>query len=172
MTTLTPNSILNDRFIVRFNQRKERGSSKLPSLGSLSVPFARLALFVVYFWFGLLKLVGVSPAGPLVVALWQKTIPFIPLHAFMMLFASYEMLIGVLFLIPRLERLAIGLLLLHVSTTVLPLILLPGIVWQMFLVPSLEGQYIIKNIVIIALALSIGASLNQSREGERVPSRY
>ena len=172
MTTLTPNSILNDRLIVRFNQRKERGWSNLPSLRNLSVPFARLALFVVYFWFGALKLVGVSPAGPLVVALWQKTIPFIPLDAFMMLFASYEMLIGVLFLIPRLERVAIGLLLLHVSTTVLPLILLPGIVWQMFPVPSLEGQYIIKNIVILALAMSIGASLNQAREDQLVPSRY
>jgi uncharacterized membrane protein YkgB len=125
----------------------------------LNVPFARFALFVVYFWFGALKILGMSPAGPLVTALWLKTI----------LFASYEMLIGILFLIPRLERLAITCLLLHVCTTVMPLILLPGIVWQMFLVPSLEGQYIIKNIVIVALALSIGASLRARRESEPVP---
>jgi len=121
----------------------------------MNVRLARVALFVVYFWFGVLKLAGVSSAGPLVTALWQKTIPFIPLDVFMVLFSCYEMLIGVLFLIPALKRLAIGLLLLHVSMTVLPLALLPDIVWKMFLVPSLEGQYIIKNIVMVALALSL-----------------
>lgn len=125
----------------------------------LTLPFARFALFVVYFWFGVLKLLGVSPAGPLVTALWHETIPFIPLDNFMMLFALYEMLIGIMFLIPRLERVAIASILLHVFTTCMPLVLLPHIVWQMFMVPSLEGQYIIKNIVVLALALSIGASL-------------
>jgi uncharacterized membrane protein YkgB len=118
-------------------------------------PLGRLALFIVYFWFGVLKVFGVSPAGPLVTALWLKTISFIPLEKFMLLFACYEMLIGILFLIPRLERLATASLLVHVCTTCMPLVLLPHIVWQMFMVPSLEGQYIIKNIVVVALALSI-----------------
>jgi uncharacterized membrane protein YkgB len=169
MTTRDLNATTVDRIIARFNPRYEGDAGFLSSVHHLNVPFARFALFVVYFWFGALKLLGMSPAGPLVTALWVKTIPFIPLNKFMMLFASYEMLIGILFLIPRLERLAITCLLLHVSTTVMPLILLPGIVWQMFLVPSLEGQYIIKNIVIIALALSIGASLRARRESEPVP---
>jgi uncharacterized membrane protein YkgB len=170
MTTRHPDSPTVDRIIVRFNPRSEGDSGFLSSVHHLNVPFARFALFVVYFWFGALKLLGMSPAGPLVTALWLKTIPFIPLNKFMILFASYEMLIGILFLIPRLERLAIACLLMHVSTTVMPLILLPGIVWQMFLVPSLEGQYIIKNIVIVALALSIGASLRARRESQLVPA--
>jgi uncharacterized membrane protein YkgB len=135
----------------------------LLAFNAMNMPFARLALFVVYFWFGILKMIGVSPAGPLVSALWMKTIPFIPLPMFMVLFSAFEMLIGVLFLVPRLERPAIGLLLLHISMTVMPLVLLRGIVWQNFMVPSLEGQYIIKNIVIVALALSIGTKLQPSR---------
>ena len=73
------------------------------------------------------------------------------------------MLIGVAFLIPGLERLAIALLIPHMITTVLPLILLPSITWQSFLIPTLEGQYIIKNIVIIALASALAAHLHPMR---------
>ena len=168
MTIRDLNATTIERIIVGFNARYEGAAGFLSSLHHLNVPFARFALFVVYFWFGALKIFGVSPAGPLVTAMWLKTVPFIPLDKFMILFASFEMLIGILFLIPRLERLAITCLLLHVCTTVMPLILLPGIVWQMFLVPSMEGQYIIKNIVIVSLALSIGASLRARAESEPV----
>jgi uncharacterized membrane protein YkgB len=41
-----------------------------------------------------------------------------------------------------------------------PLVLVPEYTWQSFLVPTLEGQYIIKNMVIIAVAIGI-ASLTQ-----------
>jgi uncharacterized membrane protein YkgB len=37
----------------------------------------------------------------------------------------------------------------------LPLLLLPTLTWQSLLIPTLAGQYIIKNIVIVALALSV-----------------
>jgi uncharacterized membrane protein YkgB len=117
--------------------------------------FARLAIFIVYFWFGILKLFGQSPADPLVKSLLEKTLPFISFQNFIVLFALFEMLIGVLFLIRGAERLAVALLVVHLITTVLPLILLPQIAWQGFLVPTLEGQYIIKNVLIIALAFVI-----------------
>jgi uncharacterized membrane protein YkgB len=130
------------------------------SLRRMNAPFARLAIFVIYFWFGILKMIGVSAAGPLVSAMWSKTVPFIPLPTFMVLFSAYEMLIGILFLIPRMERHAIGLLLIHICTTAMPLVLLPGVVWQAAMVPTMEGQYIIKNVVIVALALSIGTSMH------------
>jgi uncharacterized membrane protein YkgB len=42
-----------------------------------------------------------------------------------------------------------------------PLVILPNETWQKTLVPTLEGQYIIKNLVIIALALVIGAHLSK-----------
>jgi uncharacterized membrane protein YkgB len=125
----------------------------------LEVPLARTAIFVVYFWFGFLKLLGVSPAGPLVQALFEKTIWFMHFSTFYLLFSLFEMLIGILFLVRGLERLAIFLLSLHLVTTVLPLFLLPQIAWQGFLVPTLEGQYIIKNILIAAIAVVVGSKL-------------
>ena len=126
----------------------------------LEVPLAKFAIFVIYFWFGLLKLLGVSPAGPLVETLFQKTLEgFIAFPVFYMAFALFEMAIGVLFLIPRLERVAILLIALHLVMIVLPLFVLPHITWQSFLVPTLEGQYIIKNILIAAAAVVVGSKL-------------
>lgn len=132
-------------------------------LTSLSGPLARLALFTVYFWFGILKVIGASPANPLVANLLERTLPFITFPVFIIFFGLYEMLIGILWLIPRGERVAIALLVPHLITTVLPLILLPGVTWHAPFVPTLEGQYIIKNIVIVALAVAIGAHLRPIR---------
>lgn len=128
-------------------------------LRTYSIPLARLSLFAVFFWFGVLKTFGMSPANPLVENLLHRTLPFVTFEQFIFFFGAFEMLIGLVFLIPGFERLAIALLIPHMATTVLPLILLPEITWQGFLVPTLEGQYIIKNCVIVALAFSIAARL-------------
>ncbi|GIW65931.1 MAG: hypothetical protein KatS3mg094_450 [Candidatus Parcubacteria bacterium] len=122
-------------------------------------PLSKISLFIVFFYFGFLKVLGLSPATPLVEALFQKTLNFFPFSYFIIFFGLFEMLIGLAFIIPHLERLAIFLLIIHMITTFMPLILLPQISWQKFLVPTLEGQYIIKNLVIISLAFVIGAHL-------------
>ncbi len=129
-------------------------------LRKLSIPFARFALFVVFFWFGILKIIGTSPANPLVQNLMEATLPFMTWNVFIVLFSIYEMIIGISFIIPRLERLAIALLIPHMIMTVLPLIFLTTVTWQGFMTPTLEGQYIIKNLAIIALAMGIAAHLH------------
>ena len=123
-------------------------------------PFTRLALFVVFFWFGALKVLGTSPANPLVESLLSQTMPSVPFSWFIVGFGLFEMFIGILFLIPRLERIVISLFIFHMITTFLPLLLLPDITWQQAFTPTLEGQYIIKNIVLVALALGIAAHLH------------
>jgi len=125
----------------------------------LSMPFARAALFVVYFWFGLLKVIGASPASPLVIALQHRTMPTFSPNAFLIAFGVWEMVIGCAFLIPRAQRIALGLMVVHMVTTFLPLVLVPQAVWSGFFVPTLEGQYIIKNVALLAVAISIAAGL-------------
>lgn len=122
------------------------------------LPLARFALFLVFFWFGILKVFLVSPANPLVQELLSKTMPFVGFDLFITIFGLYEVLIGIVFLFPRLDKLSLILFGVHMITTAGPLVLLPGTAWQMFLVPTLEGQYIIKNIALVALAVSIIAS--------------
>jgi uncharacterized membrane protein YkgB len=137
-------------------------------LRRISMPLARIALFIVFFWFGILKIIGTSPANPMVMDLMHATLPFMTWEVFIVLFSIYEMIIGLTFLIPKLERLAIALLMPHMVMTMLPLIFLSDMTWQGFLTPTLEGQYIIKNLVIIALAVSIATRLRpfNLRKGE------
>lgn len=131
----------------------------------ISVPMARFGLFVIFFWFGILKVFGLSPANPLVEALLNDTMPFIPFGVFIILLGVFECIIGILFLIRGAERVAVLLLFLHMVTTIMPIFMLPEIAWSSFMVPTLEGQYIIKNLVIIASAIVIAAHLHPLRKG-------
>ncbi|OGI64441.1 hypothetical protein A2733_01385 [Candidatus Nomurabacteria bacterium RIFCSPHIGHO2_01_FULL_40_20] len=131
-----------------------------------AMPFSRFAIFLIYFWFGILKVFALSPASPLVVALLKATMPGISPESFLVAFGLLEMVIGILFIIPHLERLAIFVLALHLITTIMPLFLLPQFTWDGFLVPTLEGQYIIKNILIIAIAIGILSHLHTLKHPE------
>ena len=126
----------------------------------IAIPVARVALFIIFFWFGLLKVMDVSPADPLVAALLAKTLPFVPFGPFRIFFGLYEMAIGAAFLVTGMERLAIAMLVPHMTVAFLPLVLLPELAWQSVLVPTFAGQYIVKNLVIIAVALSLAAHLH------------
>ncbi|MCS6991407.1 MAG: hypothetical protein NZL95_06045 [Chitinophagales bacterium] len=122
---------------------------------------ARISFFIVYFYFGLLKVLGHSPAEAIVHELWLRTISIIPFKTFVLLFGAFEMLLGVIFLIPGLERIALYLLIPHFITTFGPLVLLPHLTWKGFMVPTLAGHYVIKNITIIALAILIAANIGR-----------
>lgn len=123
------------------------------------MPIARVAFFVIFFYFGLLKLVGLSPASPLAEALTAQTIGSEWFQAAFAGLAIVECLIGLLFLVPRATRVVIPLLFVHMLVVSSPLVIVPAYVWVAPLVPNLEGQYIIKNIALVAVAIGIAASV-------------
>ena len=117
----------------------------------------RIPIFIIFFWFGFLKIVDLSPAQELVqdTAYWM---PFLSAEMWTYVIGFWEVLIGVFFLFKKTTLIAMLLLLIQMSGTFLPLVILPEITFQdsnPFL-PTLEGQYIIKNIIIITAALIIG----------------
>lgn len=122
------------------------------------IPLARIAFFIVFFWFGLLKLTGISPAESMAEELIATTIGSQYFDVLFKLLAIIECAIGILFLIPKAVRVIIPILFIHMIIVCSPLFLLPSYTWQSLLVPTLEGQYIIKNIVIIALAFGVAAN--------------
>ena len=126
----------------------------------ISVPIARFGLFVVFFYFGLLKVIGLSPASHLVEQLFEQTVSFISFDTFIILFGLFECLIGILFVIPGLERVVIPMLFIHMVMTFMPLFILPEATWSRFFIPTLEGQYIIKNLTIIAAAIGVASHLH------------
>jgi uncharacterized membrane protein YkgB len=121
-----------------------------------SLPIMQTAIGIVFVWFGALKVIGVSPAGELV----AKTVYFLPPEVFVPILGVWELLIGLLFLYRPLMRLGILLLFLQLPGTFLPILLLPDVVFTTFPYGlTVEGQYIIKNLVIIGAALVLGGSL-------------
>lgn len=124
-----------------------------------SLPLMRMAIAIVYGWFGILKVFGMTPADQLVSALQVRTLSFIPEQTFLMALGLFEVVVAVIFLIPKFTRLAILLLVLHMIATLLPLVFLPDLTWSGFLQPTLIGQYILKNVIILALAMAIGVQL-------------
>lgn len=127
---------------------------------SVEEPVARGSIFLVYFWFGTLKAFGFSPALGLVRDLHAATIPIVPFDAFYLAFSLFEVAIGLLALCRGAERLLILMVLAHLATTIMPLFFLAGGVWAGFLIPTLTGQYIIKNALIAAVAVGIAARLH------------
>ena len=125
----------------------------------ISLPFAKLSIFAIYFWFGLLKVIGQSPASEMVKALFEETvskmIAGVSFEQFIIAFGIFEMLIGVMFLIGKFPKLAFVLLLVHIFTTALPLFMTGDMVWTKTLIPMLEGQYIIKNLALLGLGFFI-----------------
>lgn len=129
----------------------------------------RFALGIVFFWFGALKLFpGLSPAeilaGRTIEAL---TLGAVPTAVALPVLAVWEMTIGIGMFIGRWMRLTLLLLFVQMLGTITPLALFPAETFRMFpFAPTLEGQYIIKNVVLVSAAIVLGATV---RGGELVP---
>ena len=116
----------------------------------------RVAMGIVFIWFGALKPLGLSPAADLV----AQTTFWIPIDNFNNVLGFWEILIGVSFMYKPLLRLALILLAFHMPGTALPFIILPEQTFASFpFVLTLEGQYIVKNLVLVAAAIAIGARM-------------
>ena len=128
-----------------------------------TVKFSRFSLFLIYFWFGVLKIFGQSPASQLVKDLFDVTLSnFLSFSTFFVLFSFFEIAIGISFLFPKLTKISLYATFLHIITTFIPLLFLSNQTWSALFVPTFEGQYIIKNLLIISLALMIFKDYNKN----------
>jgi len=117
--------------------------------------FARVSLFIVFFWFGFLKIIKVSPAEELVRSLYNVTIiNYIDFPAFLLMLGIFECFIAIIWLFPFLTRMALYNYIIHLILTILPLFLLIEISWQDLFTLTLVGQYIMKNICMLSVVLS------------------
>ncbi len=124
-----------------------------------SIPFLRVSLGLVFVWFGALKVLNVSPAADLVAA----TIYLVPPELFVPVLGVWEVAIGLCLLVPRLTRVGILLLFLQMPGTFLPLVVLPEVTFSTFPYQlTVEGKYIIKNLVLIGAALAVGGTVRKT----------
>ncbi|KQR90886.1 hypothetical protein ASG01_15055 [Chryseobacterium sp. Leaf180] len=126
----------------------------------------RVSLGAVFFWFGFVKF---FPNLSLAEAIASKTIfalsdgfdGFIDKNISMPVLAIWECAIGIGLLSGRFMKITLFLLYLQMIGTLTPLIIFRNETWSgVFLVPTLLGQYIIKNVVLISAGIVIGATTN------------
>lgn len=122
----------------------------------------RISVGVVFLWFGVLKFVpGLSPADVLATkTISVLTFGIVPPDISRPVLALWESLIGIGLISGRFMRVTILLLLVQMLGTGTPLVLFPAETWARFpIVPTLEGQYILKNMVMVTAAIVIGATV-------------
>lgn len=126
------------------------------------ITLLRISLGIIFLWFGVLKFFpGLSPATELA-AKTMKVLTGGALSdsAAIYILATWESLIGLGLIAGRLLRTVLLLLWLQMLGTLTPLVLFPSEVFTVIpIAPTLEGQYIIKNLVLISAALVIGATV-------------
>jgi len=159
---------------MKFNMRKESIEEKIIDkffskidkkltdwMANYGLLILRISLGIVFLWFGLLKFFkGLSPAEDLV----RNTVYFVDPDIFIHILAAWESLIGIGLITGKFLRVTILLLFLQMPGTALPLLILPEKVWTVFPYGlTLEGQYIVKNLVLIGAGLVIGATVRGAR---------
>jgi len=130
-------------------------------MSSIGPVLLQYSIAIVFVWFGALKVFGISPAQTLVenTVYWFKDPEW-----FVVILGYWEVLIGLTMCIRPLVRVSILLLFLQMPGTFLPLVLLPGVCFTDFPFGlTLEGQYIVKNLVLISAALVVGGTLRSRR---------
>jgi uncharacterized membrane protein YkgB len=127
----------------------------------VGIKLLQISLGIIFIWFGALKPFGMSPAQDLV----SRTVYFVDPDWFVPFLGWWEVLIGIGLLFRPLIRPAIFLLFLQMPGTFLPLVLLPSVCFTS--IPfglTLEGQYIIKNLILIAAALVVGGTVRSESQ--------
>ena len=130
------------------------------------VAFTRIALGVIFLWFGIIKFVpDLSPASDLATrTMTRLTGGMVPPALALKVLAGWEVLIGLGLLSGAFLRITLLLLFVQMTGTMLPLFFFPHETFRFFpYAPTLEGQYIIKNLVLVAAAIVVGATVRGGR---------
>lgn len=130
-------------------------------MATSGISILRICLGVVFFWFGLLKVIGKSPVEELV----AQTVYWVSPRAFVPLLGAWEVVVGIGLLGGLAIRFVLFLFWLQMAGTFLVLVLRPDIAFQGGnpLLLTTEGEFVIKNLVLIAAGLVVGGTVRNTR---------
>lgn len=142
-------SRINDSFMFRLDDLL------LNILRRWSITALRLALGSVFLWFGALKIFGSSPVAVLI----RETYSFMPIDIFMLVLGVWEIVIGIGIILKRALRCVLILLGIHLTGTFTAIWFNPNIffVQGVPLYLTADGEFVVKNFVLITAALVIAA---------------
>lgn len=149
-----------------YSNADERITSFMKRYGIL---FLRISVGIIFLWFGILKFSpGLSPAQEIAtVTIERLTFGFIQAKAALIILATWETLIGLGLISGKFLRVTLFLLFAQMLGAMTPLLLFPAETFTIFpYAPTFEGQYIIKNLVLISAGLVVGATVRSGRKAE------
>jgi uncharacterized membrane protein YphA (DoxX/SURF4 family) len=147
------------------------GAAVVQRVGEINTRWApaalRIALALVFVWFGALKIGGVSPARELI----ARTLPFIDPDVSLPVLGVVEVAIGLALLIGRFPRLTLLVLAGHLVGTFLSYLMAPDLMvqhgrpWEL----TADGEFVLKNLVLISAAfvlISLYSRRRPAAEGD------
>ena len=130
------------------------------------ITLLRISVGVIFMWFGFLKFFpGLSPAEGLATrTLEVLSFGMVPPRAALIILAVWECAVGFGLILAIFLRTTLLLLWLQMAGTVAPMLMFPQEVFSHFpYAPTLEGQYIIKNLVLASAGVVVGATVRGGR---------
>ncbi len=121
--------------------------------------FLRIALGIVFIWFGALKVLKVSPVADLV----GQTVYWVRPEVAVPFLGWWEALVGLGLIFRKALRTVLFLLFLQMSGTFLVLVMHPDLSFQAgnIFKLTLVGEFVVKNIVLIAAGLVIARTVKR-----------
>ncbi len=118
------------------------------------IPLLRIALGVVFIWFGALKIVGASPVAELI----RSTYSFLPDPPFLAILGIWEVVVGIGLIFRLALRFTLALLWLQMAGTFAATLFQPSLFFRTGnpLLLTTEGEFVMKNLVLIASGIVIG----------------
>jgi uncharacterized membrane protein YkgB len=121
------------------------------------LPALRIALGVVYVWFGALKLTSAPPVAQLV----RESIPFVTApHWLVPALGIFELAIGLCLIFRIAPLVVLPLFLGHLVGTFSVLVVQPGVAFEHGdpLLLSMTGEFVVKNLVLLAAGIVVCTS--------------
>jgi putative oxidoreductase len=133
-------------------------------LRRISLPLLRLAIGIVFMWFGALKIANVTPVGDFV----ANTLPWFDRAWVVPALGIFEVLLGLALIAGKALSLVCAALVAHLCGTFLALVMQPSVTFQDGnpLMLTTEGEFVVKNLVLIAAALVIAAKFHMNEVEE------
>lgn len=130
------------------------------TIESKGIVILRISVGVIFLWFGFLKFFDDVSSAESIASKTISWLTFGHLQAdvSMPMLATLECLIGIGILTKKYMEYVIPLMYFQMAGTLLPLLVFADDTWEIPpVVPTLEGQYIIKNAVLISAGIVLGA---------------
>lgn len=150
---------MNENFVQQFYQKENQLVTGMQKYG---IDILRVALGIVFLWFGALKLIGASPVKEMI----ALTYPFFPQQTFLIVLGVWEAAIGLGLIFKIAPRTTILLLWLQMTGTIFATILSPGLFFQHMnpLLLTKDGEFVAKNLILIAASIAVGGKIIKTRK--------